>query len=86
MMMDALPQVKLVGTPSLGILSGMLGKSIHDFYVTISNQRLINPDGEFFEAQGVAVDIPLVIFEKEDVFNSHYRAVEQISEMILAEK
>ena len=86
MMMDDLHQVKLVGTPSIGILSGMLGKSIHDFYVTISNQRLINSDGEFFEAQGVAVDIPLVIFEKEDVFNSHYRAVEQISEMILAEK
>lgn len=85
MMMDALPQVELVGTPSLGILSGMLGKSIHDFYVTFSNQLLLNSEGAYYEAKGVAVDIPWVVFKKEDVFQSHFHAVKEISEMILEE-
>ena len=46
MMMDVLPNVKLAGKNTLGILSGMLGKSIGDFYMTYSNQRLVNEDGK----------------------------------------
>ncbi|MDW3647128.1 MAG: S41 family peptidase [Bacteroidia bacterium] len=81
MMMDALPNVQIVGTPSLGILSGMLGKSIHDYYVTISNQKLLNPAGEYFEANGVAVDIPMEVFKKENVFRGHLEAIKAIGQM-----
>ena len=83
MMMDALPNVQKAGTPTLGILSGMLGKSIHDYYITISNQRLLNPSGEYFEGRGVSVDIPLEVFKKDDVFRGHLEAVNQICEIIL---
>ncbi|MEO1212332.1 MAG: S41 family peptidase [Bacteroidota bacterium] len=82
MMMDALPNVQLVGSPSLGILSGMLGKSIHNFYITISNQRLLNLDGAYFEGEGVAVDIPIKVFEKEEVLRGHFHSVQTIVEII----
>jgi len=83
MMMDAIPHVQKTGSPTLGILSGMLGKSIHDYYITISNQRLINPSGEYFEGRGVSVDIPLEVFKKDEVFRGHLEAVKQIREIIL---
>ncbi|GMN12094.1 hypothetical protein MTsPCn9_08730 [Croceitalea sp. MTPC9] len=82
MMMDALPNVKLVGTNTLGTLSGMLGKSIGDFYTTYSNQRLINKDGDFFEVYGVKPDIELEVFIKEDVLNSHKNTVIDLIKMI----
>ncbi len=75
MMMSALPNVKLVGTNTLGTLSGMLGKSISDFYTTYSNQRLLTADGEFYEVSGVNPDIKLKIFTKDDIFQSHKNAV-----------
>lgn len=82
MMMDALPNVKLVGTNTLGILSGMLGKSIGGFYTTSSNQRLLTVDGNFYEVTGVKPDIELKIFRKESVFQSHKIAVRDLMKMI----
>ncbi|MEX0289087.1 MAG: S41 family peptidase [Flavobacteriaceae bacterium] len=78
MMMDPLPNVTLVGTNTLGILSGMLGKSISEFYTTYSNQRLLNSEGAFFEVKGVKPDIEIVVFPKEDVLNGHMKAVRQV--------
>ena len=75
MMMDAFPHVTLVGTRTLGILSGMLGKSIGNFYTTFSNQRLITSEGNYFEATGLKPDIPLKVFPVKDVMNGHKNAV-----------
>ncbi|MEM6894637.1 MAG: S41 family peptidase [Bacteroidota bacterium] len=75
MMMGSLPNVKLVGTSTLGTLSGMLGKSIGDFYTTYSNQRLVNTDGKFYEVSGVEPDIALTVFKKENIFHSHKNTV-----------
>ncbi|MEM1337512.1 MAG: S41 family peptidase [Bacteroidota bacterium] len=84
MMMRALPKVKLIGTKTLGTLSGMLGKSIGDFYTTYSNQRLVDSNGEFFEVSGVPPDIERVVFRKENIFHSHKRTVRDIVKMIEA--
>lgn len=85
MMMGALPNTKLIGTNTLGTLSGMLGKSISDFYTTYSNQRLINRDGEFYEVSGVKPDIELTVFRKANILHSHKNTVEDLIK-IIAEK
>lgn len=82
MMMSALPNAKLVGTNTLGTLSGMLGKSISDFYTTYSNQKLVNLNGDFFEVSGVKPDIELEVFEKENIFESHKKAVNNLTKLI----
>ena len=86
MMMDALPNVKLVGTNTLGTLSGMLGKSVGDFYTTYSNQRLVDINGEFYEVSGVEPDIKLDVFPRENIFNGHQNAVRDILKLIEEKK
>ena len=80
--MQVLPNVKLVGTHTLGIQSGMLGKSIGDFYSTSSNQRLLSPEGKYYEVSGVKPDVELTLFAKENTFGGHKEAVRRIMEMI----
>ena len=82
MIMKALPNVTLVGTNTMGILSGMLGKSIGDFYFTSSNQKLLAPSGKCYEVSGVQPDIPMTLFSKENVFEGHKKAVQQIVDII----
>lgn len=82
MTMKANTNVKLVGTNTLGILSSMLGKSIGNFYSTSSNQRLILPNGKYYEVTGVEPDIKMTVFSKENVFGGHKNAVRKIIELI----
>jgi carboxyl-terminal processing protease len=82
MMMNALPNVQLIGTNTLGILSGMLGKSIGPFYSTSSNQRLLTPDGTFYEVSGVEPDIKLIVFPGENVFDGHKQAIRELIAII----
>jgi len=82
MQMKAIPNVKLVGTNTLGILSGMLGKSIGDFYSTFSNQRYLSPQGNFYEVTGVEPDIEIEVFKQENIFQSHMEAVREIVDII----
>ncbi|OJJ14464.1 hypothetical protein BKI52_42540 [marine bacterium AO1-C] len=82
MQMKAIPQVKLVGMPTLGILSDMLGKSIGPFYTTSSNRRYVAPDGKVYEVSGVIPDIPLQVFAANNTFNSHKNAVSQLANMV----
>ena len=78
MTMKANPNVKLAGTNTLGILSGMLGKSIGNFYSTSSNQRLITPDGKYYEVSGVEPDIKLPVFNTDNILNAHKEAVRKL--------
>jgi carboxyl-terminal processing protease len=82
MMMDALPNVTLVGTNTLGILSGMLGKSIGDYYTTFSNQRLVTKEGNFYEGYGIEPDIKIEVFPKDNIFNGHRSAIDGVIEII----
>ena len=82
MAMEALPNIKLVGTNTLGILSGMLGKSIGEFYFTSSNQRLLSPHHKIYEVTGVEPDIALKVFTKENIFGGHKEAVRNVMEII----
>jgi carboxyl-terminal processing protease len=78
MQMKSLPNVTVVGTNTLGIISDMLGKSIGDFYLTLSNEKYMTPTGETYEVTGVPVDIKLTVFPKENMFNGHRDAVRQV--------
>jgi carboxyl-terminal processing protease len=82
MQMKALPHVTLAGTPTLGILSGMLGKNIGDFYLTCSNEKYVSPEGKSYEVNGVEADIPIEVFPHGDVFNGHKRAVRKLVDII----
>lgn len=80
--MKALPNVTTVGTNTLGILSSMLNKSIGEFTLTISNEKYITPNGKTYEVSGVAPDIHLDVFTKENMFNGHRDAVKTVVELI----
>lgn len=82
MQMKALPNVKLAGTNTLGITSDMLGKSIGEYYLTLSNEKYLTPAGEMYEVKGVDVDIPIVLFSKENMFNGHRDAVRKVIKVI----
>lgn len=82
MMMKALPNVTHVGTPTLGTLSGMLGKSISYFYTTYSNQRLITQQGAYFEVTGVIPDIQIEVFPEGNPLDGHLNAVKQVLTLI----
>jgi C-terminal processing protease CtpA/Prc len=82
MTMKANSNVKLVGTNTLGILSGMLGRSINNFYCTLSNQRLMLPNGKHYEVSGVEPDIKMPIFTKENVFGGQKQTVRKIAQLI----
>jgi carboxyl-terminal processing protease len=82
MQMKALPNVKLVGTNTLGIISDMLGKSIGEYYLTLSNEKYLTTKGEIYEVKGVDVDIPLIVFPKDNIFNGHRDAVRQVIKII----
>jgi carboxyl-terminal processing protease len=82
MQMKALPNVKLMGTNTLGILSDMLGKTIGEYYLTLSNEKYVTMKGDMYEVKGVDVDIPLTVFPRENMFNGHKDAVRQIIKII----
>jgi carboxyl-terminal processing protease len=82
MQMKALPNVKVVGTKTLGIISDMLGKTIGKYYLTVSNEKYVTPKGETYEVKGVDVDIKLTVFPKDNMFNGHRDAVRQVVKMI----
>ena len=82
MMMDALPNVTLVGTNTLGTLSGMLGKSINEFYTTYSYQRLVKSGKNYYEVEGVKPDIEKLIFPEEDIMNGHLNTIKDLINLI----
>ena len=82
MQMKALPNVRLAGTNTLGIISDMLGKSIGDYCLTLSNEKYLTPTGDSYEVKGVDVDIKLTVFPKDNMFNGHRDAVRQIIKII----
>jgi carboxyl-terminal processing protease len=82
--MKAIPNVTIVGTNTLGILSSMLNKSIGEFILTISNEKYITPEGKNAEVSGVEPDIRLDVFTKENMFNGHRDAVFKVVDIINA--
>lgn len=82
--MKSLPNVTIVGTNTLGILSSMLNKTIGEFMLTISNEKYFTPNGKTYEVTGVDPDVHLEVFTKENMFNGHRDAVMQIVELINA--
>jgi carboxyl-terminal processing protease len=82
MAMRTLPNVKIAGTNTMGILSSMLGKSVSSFYTTSSNQKLVSPAGKSYEVTGIDPDIPLIVFTRDNLFNGHKDAVKKLAGLI----
>jgi carboxyl-terminal processing protease len=82
MSMKALPNVTIVGTNTLGILSNMLGKPIGDYYMTMSYEKYITPDGKMYEVTGIDPDKRIDVFTGANLFNGHSNAVHEIIRMI----
>jgi hypothetical protein len=81
--MKAIPQAQLVGMNTLGIQSGILNKAIGPFNLTLSNQRFITPEKQFYEVIGVPPDVRLDVFSsKGDIFDAHKNAVREIMKII----
>tara|TARA_R110002110_G_scaffold413729_1_gene641537 strand:- start:15314 stop:16783 length:1470 start_codon:yes stop_codon:yes gene_type:complete len=63
--MRELPQVTLVGQPTQGAFSDVLEKHLtNGFEVTLSNEYYLSVDGQWFEGQGVPVDIAAPVFAR----------------------
>ncbi|WP_462388151.1 S41 family peptidase [Acidovorax sp. Q11] len=57
--MRALPQARLIGEASAGALSSALvRRTPSGLRFTLSNEFLLSPDGDWFEGQGVPVQLP----------------------------
>lgn len=82
MQMKALPNVTVVGTNTLGIISDMLGKSIGAYYLTVSNEKYVTPTGKVYEVSGVDVDTKVEVFPKQNMFHGHRDAVYKVMTLI----
>ena len=69
---------------TLGILSGILNKSLGKYHITCSNQRLLTKGGDYFERSGIPPEIHLQVFSATAPFNSHLRAIKRTVELIVA--
>jgi C-terminal processing protease CtpA/Prc len=66
LMMRSLPQVTLMGESTQGALSDTLDKVLpNGFEFSLSNEFYYNSEGEWFEHQGIPVDIEAPFFTQE---------------------
>lgn len=66
MAMRALPQVTLIGEPTVGILSDELYRSLpNGWQFSLSNEIYLTHDGELFEGTGVPPEIAALFLDKE---------------------
>jgi hypothetical protein len=73
--MRVLPQVRLIGERTLGILSDNLKKHLPNGWVfSISNEFYTTPDGELFEETGIPVDIEVPVFSDTDFRDTYQLA------------
>ena len=71
-----LPNVQLVGTTGSKIFSDVIPKPLpNGWWLSVSAETYLTPEGECYEGLGVPVDIPLPIFEGEELGTSHRDAL-----------
>lgn len=83
-MLKAFPHVTHIGETTRGYLSGILNKPLPSgLAISISNQRIMSPDGFSFEVEGVYPDIPINVFATGDLHSSYRAALDETVELIL---
>lgn len=77
-MLKAFPHVTHVGETTRGYLSGILNKPLPaDLAISVSNQRILSPDGFSFEVEGVYPDVPINLFAEGDLHSSYRTALDE---------
>jgi carboxyl-terminal processing protease len=73
--MRSLPQVRLIGESTLGILSDNLKKHLPNGWVcSISNEFYRTAEGELFEASGIPADTEVPVFDADDFTGTYQMA------------
>jgi len=83
MAMKELPNVRLIGENSNGILSDMLDKSLpNGWMTTLSNEVYSDASGKKLEVVGIAPDINVSVFSMEDILSNRDEAIEKSVELL----
>lgn len=83
--MRALPNVTHMGATTRGAMSDALEKSLpNGWRFTLSNEIYRAPNGEVYEARGIAPAVALPIFDPTDLFESHAKAMLKAVQMLRA--
>ena len=70
--MRALPNVTHYGEPTFGALSDILGKTLPNGWgLSLSNEHYVDVAGEAWEGRGIAPEVPIVLFDPNNIFNSY---------------
>lgn len=80
-MMRSLPHVVQVGGTTRGGLSSLLPKPLpRDLLVTLSYQRVLDPEGRLFEGVGVAPSVAVELFPDEDLYGTFAATLTSMAE------
>lgn len=73
------PHVTHVGEPTRGALSDVLEKRLpNGWTLELSNEVYHDHRGQFWEGKGIPPHVPLQIFNRDNPFDGHVRAIESI--------
>tara|TARA_Y100000052_G_scaffold791_2_gene682 strand:- start:2142 stop:3536 length:1395 start_codon:yes stop_codon:yes gene_type:complete len=83
LMLNALPNVTLVGTTTRGAFSTPLAKPLpNGWYLELSNEVFESADGDVFEGRGIPPDMGIEIYPEDDPIGGHAAAIRQIVELV----
>lgn len=75
----ALPNGIHAGQTTRGAFSDVLSKRLpNGWEVSLSNEVYADAEGVVWEGRGIAPELPLPVFEKEDLVGSHVRAIRSL--------
>lgn len=77
-----LPQVTHAGQPTRGAFSDVLEKEMpNGWKITLSNEVYTDAQGRNWEGGGITPQLPLTVFEPNNLIGNHRQAVEQLRQM-----
>lgn len=76
-MLKAFPHVRQVGEATRGYFSGILNKPLPSgLAISVTNQRVMSPEGHPYEVEGNSPDISLDVFAAGDLHSGYRRALD----------
>lgn len=80
LIMRAFPHVKHVGSKTRGGISGMLPKQLpQDFMVTISNEQVLDVEGNLYEGKGIPPTVAFPVFPDDSLYTGLANALRRLS-------
>ncbi len=85
-MLKPFPHVKQIGEKTRGYFSGILNKPLpSDFMVSVTNQRIMSPQGKLLEVIGNEPGIAIDVFPSNDMHGGYRRALDRAIALIMAD-